>query len=151
MSLHVFSEIFLHLTWHTDGNAPLLRGATEALVHNYLRNRCRQTKGVYFHAVGGVDDHVHVVVRIDPHVGIDELVGAMKGASSHEANKQARMKALKWQRGYGAVSFGRKQLPWVVRYVLNQREHHAQGTVQERLERIAEKPAKAGSDGVVGA
>jgi len=46
------------------------------------------------------------------------------------------------------VSFGTKDLPWVVDYVRNQREHHACGTVQERLERMEMedegKPAQAG-------
>lgn len=43
---------------------------------------------------------------------------------------------LQWQAGYGVVSFGTKDLEWVKAYVRNQKEHHARGTVQERLERI---------------
>jgi hypothetical protein len=44
-------------------------------------------------------------------------------------------KLLDWQTGYGVVSFGTKDLPWVVSYVRNQKEHHAKGTIVGRLEK----------------
>jgi hypothetical protein len=47
------------------------------------------------------------------------------------------MKRLQWQRGFGVVSFGKKQLPWVRAYIRNQKEHHASGSIQDRLERIS--------------
>jgi hypothetical protein len=49
-----------------------------------------------------------------------------------------RDKILQWQSGYGVVSFGTRRLDWVVEYIRNQREHHAKGTVHERLERITQ-------------
>jgi hypothetical protein len=47
-----------------------------------------------------------------------------------------RNKTLQWQVGYGVVSFGTRDLPWVRAYIQNQREHHAHGEIHERLERI---------------
>jgi hypothetical protein len=49
-----------------------------------------------------------------------------------------KQKVLEWQAGYGVVSFGTGDLPWVIEYVRNQREHHARATVHDRLERITE-------------
>ena len=43
------------------------------------------------------------------------------------------------RRGYGVVSFGTKDLDWVMKYVLNQKEHHKTGTTSDRLERLADK------------
>jgi hypothetical protein len=48
----------------------------------------------------------------------------------------ANRKLLEWQTGYGVASFGTKATPWVVRYVENQRQHHAKGTTHDRLERV---------------
>ena len=45
-------------------------------------------------------------------------------------------KGLQWQAGFGIVSFGTKDLKWVIDYVHNQREHHSRGTIFDRLERI---------------
>ena len=135
MSSHVFHEIYLHLNWHTKDNLPLITSTLEHDIHEFLRERCRQTKGVYFHAIGGTDNHVHLAINIEPFVTISDLIGNLKGASSHAINEQQRMKALQWQRGFGVVSFGLKQLPWVQNYIANQKEHHACGKVFDRLER----------------
>jgi hypothetical protein len=77
-----------------------------------------------------------MAINIEPHVSISDLVGDLKGSSSHEINKQFRMKRLHWQRGFGVVSFGKKQLPWVLRYIANQKEHHASGRTESRLEKV---------------
>jgi putative transposase len=136
MAGHVFHEIYLHLNWHTKNDQPLLTPTVEPLVHQFLIDRCRATKGVYFHQIGGTADHVHVAINIEPHVCISDLIGELKGACSHEINQQMPYKALEWQRGYGVVSFGRRQLGWVKQYIRNQQDHHARGAIYERLERI---------------
>ena len=144
MSRNYYAEINLHLTWHTKESSPLLVPDVEALVHHYLRGRCINTPGVYVHEVGGIETHVHLAVSIAPTVLISELVGQLKGASAHEANQKVGRKALEWQAGYGVVSFGTRDLPWVVEYVRNQRDRHARADVADRLERITElEPAAA--------
>lgn len=152
MSRNAYSEINLHVTWHVKDNSPVLRDDIEYQLHRFLRSRVMQEPGVFWHDVGGTDDHVHLVVSIPPTLLISEWIGQLKGASSHHINhKIANRKVLEWQVGYGVVSFGTKDLPWVLHYVRNQREHHARGTVHERLERVEPeddgKPAEAGSDG----
>jgi hypothetical protein len=42
-------------------------------------------------------------------------------------------KVLDWQTGYGVVSFGTKDLDWVVKYIRNQKKHHKKGTAVDRL------------------
>jgi putative transposase len=138
MSRNYYSEINLHLTWHTKGSLPLLTPQVEPYVHRFLRQYLVNMPGAYVHEVGGIETHVHVVVSVAPTVPVSDLVGKLKGASSHETNKQfgRGRKVLEWQAGYGVVSFGTKDLEWVVAYVRNQREHRARGTVHDRLERI---------------
>ena len=122
-------------------------GDVEMFVHNYLRNRCRQTSGVYFEDIGGTDTHVHLAIRIEPHIAIADLIGELKGASSHETNQHLKRKLIAWQRGYGVVSFGRRNLKWVQAYIANQRQHHAKGTTVKRLEAVQEIDGER--DGIV--
>jgi len=133
-----YSEINLHLTWHTKDSLPLLTPTVEPWVHRYLRQRLLETEGVFVHEIGGIETHVHVALTVPPTVSISELIGQLKGASSHEANQQFGLqgKVLQWQAGYGVVSFGTRDLDWVKAYVRNQRQHHAEGKVYVRLERI---------------
>ena len=149
MSLRAYSEINLHVVWHVKHNEPVLQDEIEMQLHRYLRGRAMETPGVYFHQMGGTDDHVHLVVSVPPMLQPAEWIGRLKGASSHYINHEiANRKLLEWQGGYGVVSFGTKRLPWIVDYVRSQRQHHAEQRTFERLERIEPpddgKPAEAG-------
>jgi putative transposase len=138
MARSYYSEIHLHLVWHTKLSLPLLTPRVEAVTHHYLRGKLINTPGAFVHEVGGTETHVHVAVTVAPTILISDLVGQLKGASAHEVNQKLGQgrKLLEWQSGYGVVSFGTKDLEWVKNYIRNQREHHAQGKVFDRLERI---------------
>jgi putative transposase len=136
MASHVFHEIYLHINRHVKDDRPTLDLEIEPLVHQLIKDRCRRIKGVYFHGIGGTETHVHLAINIEPFVTISELIKDLKGGSSHDLNTQLGSKELYWQRGYGVVSSGKKNLEWVLRYIGDQKEHHAKGRVQERLERI---------------
>jgi putative transposase len=138
MARNYYSEINLHLTWHTKESAPLLVPNVETITHNYLRGRCINTPGVFIHEIGGIETHVHLCVTIAPTIPISEFIGQLKGSSSHEVNQKIGNRALEWQTGYGVVSLGTKDLPWVCAYVRDQKQRHASGQVVDRLERITE-------------
>ena len=136
MSDSVYSEINLHITWHTKGNIPSIIPAVEKPLHQYLKHKIIETPDVFFHAIGGIENHIHLAISIPPNLLISDWIGKLKGGSSFYINKLANNKSLQWQRGYGIVSFGTKDLKWVVNYILNQKEYHRKGTTHERLERI---------------
>jgi len=137
MSRRAYSEINLHFAWHVKNDEPILRDEIEAQLYRHLRGKAINESGMCFHGVGGTNDHVHLVVSVPPTLSISEWIGRMKGESSHFVNHRiANRKVLAWQSGYGVVSFGTKDLPWVVEYVRNQRQRHAAGEVFERLERV---------------
>jgi hypothetical protein len=66
MSRNYYSEIHLHIVWHTKSSLPLLTPHVEPFVHRYLKQRLVNTPGVFVHEVGGTETHVHVVVSIVP-------------------------------------------------------------------------------------
>jgi putative transposase len=143
MSRNYYSEINLHLVWHTKNSLPLLTPEVEPLAQRFLKARIIETPGAFVHEIGGIETHVHIAVTVPPTLLISEFIGKLKGGSSHDVNQAMgrRQKMLEWQTGYGVVSFGTRDLPWVIEYVRNQREHHARGTTQERLERITHEDA----------
>lgn len=69
---------------------------------------------------------------------MSDYIGELKGSSSHYINHEVQPKALQWQRGYGIVTFGTKDLQWVADYIKNQKEHHRRGTTHGRLERFTD-------------
>ncbi len=137
MPRNIYAEINLHITWHTKDNAPVLADIVEHRLHRYLKHRALQTAGVVVHEISGMPDHVHLAISIPPTVCISEWIGELKGASAHHINHEiCNRKVLEWQTGYGVISFGTRDLPWVVAYIRDQKSHHASATAHDRLERI---------------
>ena len=138
MSKSVYSEINLHFVWHVKQNLPIISSIIEPGLYQFLRSYSLKTEGLIFHEVGGTETHVHIAVSMPPTLIVSEWIGRLKGASSHFVNHElANRKLLDWQRGYGVVSFGTKDLQWVINYIRNQKAHHAKGTTVGRLENIA--------------
>ena len=140
MSRNYYSEINLHIVWHTKSSSPLLTPSVEPVAYRALRKRIVDTPGAFVHVIGGIETHVHLAVTIPPTLTLSEWIGQLKGGTSHDVNQQSKAndKILQWQVGYGIVSFGTKDLPWVIAYIKNQREHHAKSTTIDRLERITQ-------------
>jgi putative transposase len=138
MSQNYYSEINLHITWHTKENGPVLVGDIEQFAHEELRKRIVNTPDVRVHEIGGTDDHVHVAVSVPPTQTPSTWIGQLKGGVAHEVNRRIRLsgKRLQWQSGYGATSFATAQLDYVKAYIRNQRAHHANGTTRWELEQV---------------
>jgi putative transposase len=87
------------------------------------------------HAIGGVEDHIHVAITIPPKLAVVEVIGQLKGASSYYVNQQLGPDSFRWQRGYGALSFSSRAMEPIVAYIRNQKEHHRQNTTIAIFER----------------
>ena len=79
-----------------------------------------------------------MVVASPPNLTLSKLIQEVKGASSHDINQQGIGFKFAWQRGYGALSLGQKQLDQAVAYVERQKEHHRDQTTHPWLERYSE-------------
>lgn len=134
MSNRSYAEINFHITWHTKDNFPFIDSKLEPELWAFIKDRIVKMPNVFFHAIGGIQDHIHLASSFYPPFEIDRWIGEIKGASSHEFGK-----SLQWQSGYGVVTFGTRDLEWVVGYVRNQKERHRSGRLSERLERIEKK------------
>jgi putative transposase len=137
MPRNVYWEHYLHFVWRTKDSMPLIHDRMEPLLRKYIVHRSLETPGVIVHDVGGIEDHVHLSVSLPPTIAPANWIGDLKGAASHHINHgPCGAGSLAWQTGYGMVSFGKRDLPWVAEYIRSQREHHKTGSAVERMERI---------------
>ena len=129
-------QLFYHLVWSTKDRQPLLTPQVEKHIYGYLASKAVGLKGVVY-TIGGIIDHVHMVVSIPPAISVSKFVGQIKGATSTRFNKSGISDVpFKWQDEYGAFSFDAKRLPNYIAYVERQKEHHAEGTIIPILERM---------------
>ena len=127
-------RIYYHLVWATKKRQPLITADKEPKLYNYIIGKA-DTLGSIIHAIGGVENHIHLIASIPPSLSVANFVKNIKGSSAHYLNHSLTNSDLFiWQRGYGVFSLGGKQLPQAVDYVLNQKAHHLQGTTISSLE-----------------
>jgi len=82
--------------------------------------------------IGGCDDHLHALVQAPPIYSPSEIAQYLKGESSKWIHEEfPAMRDFGWQDGYGAFTVSKSDLPDVIRYIQNQREHHRKKTFQE--------------------
>ena len=127
-------RLFYHFVWGTKLGEPLIEPQLEKALYKAISAKVANLGGI-IHAVGGISDHVHLVASVPPKVALSTFIGQVKGSSADFVNHEIRPGyAFYWQDEYGVVSFGERQLGWVVRYVHYQALHHAQGCAVGRLE-----------------
>lgn len=128
-------QLYYHLIWATKDREPLITAALEPELFKYLRGKGLELGGMV-HAVGGVEDHEHLVVSIPPRMAVGDYVGKLKGASSHWVTHMSGYREpFAWQEGYGILSFSKRSLSQVVQYVFSQRERHRSGQTIVEMER----------------
>ena len=85
-------------------------------------------------------DHIHILVGIKPSISISDLVRDVKAGSSKFINDKKWMNGkFNWQEGFGAFSYSKSNLDTVVKYILNQEEHHQKRTFKEEYLDFLEK------------
>jgi len=120
--------------WATWDRLPLLTGEIRPTVYDCMQAECTGL-GVDLVAIGGIEDHVHVLVRTPPSISVSYLVQQLKGVSSHMVNHTIpKDYAFRWQGAYGAFSVSKRLVPLARNYIAHQEEHHRAGTLFGSLE-----------------
>jgi putative transposase len=131
-----YTQLFCHLVWATWDRMPMISEALEPRLYGAMCAKIREL-GCSPIIIGGVEDHVHCLVRFTPTIAIATLVQQTKGASSHLMTHEVTGSAdFKWQGGYGAFSLALDDVPRVRTYIERQKQHHAQNDLRPELERI---------------
>ncbi|MBD2694207.1 IS200/IS605 family transposase [Anabaena catenula] len=128
-------RLYYHIVWATKKREPLITNDIEEKFYGYLIGKADHL-GCIIHAIGGIEDHIHLVVSIPPKLSIAEFVKTLKGSSAYHYNHSLGnvKQQFGWQEGYGVFSVGGKQLQEAIDYVHNQKIHHFNGTTIALLE-----------------
>ena len=133
-----FWRTYYHIVWSIKNREALITPEIEPRLYAYVVNKAAEL-GVYVYALNGWTDHMHIVAAVPPKEAVAHVVKTLKGASSHDLNQQGVLDTLfAWQRGYGVLSLGSRQLGDAIEYVRRQKEHHRDNTTLAWLERDAD-------------
>jgi putative transposase len=120
-------------------NVPVLTPEIRGRLWAYLGGIARQN-GFEAKCVGGVADHVRLLLSLPTTIAISKAIQLMKGGSSIWIHQMfPKLRNLSWQQGYGAFSVGISQMRDTIRYIEQQEEHHRTLTFQEEYLRILKR------------
>ena len=113
-----FQVCFYHIIWTTRNREPLITPDIEPLIISTIQHKSKDLRSPIF-AVNAVEDHMHVAVSIALSVAVSDWVKQAKGVSAYEVNSAYPDLPARfgWQRSYGVLTFGAKQLSLVQQYI----------------------------------
>ena len=121
----------VHVVFSTKGRMPMVRDELAPALHAYLAGTARRLDCECFR-VGGIADHVHLALRLASTRTAAKTVSELKTSSSVWMKEQGVIE-FAWQRGYGLFSVSPADLGSLVRYIDEQKAHHAKRDFQEEM------------------
>jgi putative transposase len=133
---HTYVQNVVHIVFSTKERRKIIPRDMKERVWSYIAGICKQEK-IFVHAVGGMEDHVHLLLQIPPTMTLAEAVRTVKSNSSSWMKQE--IKKFAWQEGYGGFSVSKSQIPVVVRYIKNQERHHKKMSFENEFRALLEK------------
>ena len=128
---NTFSCLNIHCVFSTKERVWVLNPDIRERLWPYMGGIAKQN-GMIPKCIGGVSDHVHLLVTLPTRLAVAKAVQLIKAGSSAWIHQTfPNLRNFAWQQGYGAFSVGISQVQETVHYIEQQLEHHRTRTFQE--------------------
>ena len=124
LSLHV------HIVFSTKNREPIILPVWRDRLHAYIGGILRTLQAIP-DSVGGVEDHIHLLVGIRANHAVADLVREIKSLSSRWIHEELGQTRFAWQEGYGAFTISSSEIAALQEYISKQEEHHRVRTFQD--------------------
>ena len=133
--MHSFNSCLMHCVFSTKERRPWLTSNIRERLWPYFGGiaRANNMKAL---AIGGVTDHVHLLLSLPPTLSISKAMQLLKGNSSkwlRETFPELAREDFAWQEGFGAFSISISGVEETIHYIQMQEEHHRQRSFHEEL------------------
>jgi putative transposase len=129
-----YTNFLFHIVFGTKGRYPFITNELKPRLHEYLGGTVRGLGGIAFE-INGMNDHVHLLVKVKPTMKFSDFVRDVKANSSKWANEITNGR-FAWQRRYGAFTVSESQFEIVRNYIRNQEEHHKKFDFRQEFESL---------------
>jgi putative transposase len=131
------TSLNVHLVFSTKDRLPFISAEYLERLHAYLGGIVKGMDAMPL-AVGGVSDHVHLLISLKSKHRLDYFLRDLKADSSTWIHQELHKK-FEWQKGYGAFSVSPNSIEGVRKYIVNQAEHHRKITFQDEYRDLLKK------------
>lgn len=127
-----FLSLHYHIVFSTKNRKPFIKESWAGRLHSYLAGTVKGLGG-FPERVGGVEDHVHLLVGLKATHTLSDFMRELKKSSSTWVHNEIGELEFAWQQGYSAFTVGATSRKGVKIYITNQPEHHRQRSYREEL------------------
>ncbi len=136
---NTYSQLYIQVIFSVKSRENAIPAKYREEVHKYV-TALVSDQGQKLMAVFCMPDHIHILIGLNPDMTISDLVRKVKTESSKFINSKNWMPSkFQWQSGYGVFSYSKSQVKSVVRYILNQEQHHEKKSFQTEYRQYMEK------------
>ncbi len=119
-----FVQLDVHFIFSTKNRVDLIGPGLKQRLYARIKEIATKDK-IKVHAIGGMPNHVHLLLSIPADLSVSNAIRRIKAGSSKWHNETFRKnKRFYWQSGYAAFGVSNTHLEKNKEYILNQKEHH---------------------------
>lgn len=130
-----FHSLHFHIVFSTKERRPFIEPQIQNSLFEYMAGIIIGLDGIPI-SLGGVSDHVHLLISLKPRHCLADVVREIKKASSSWMHEKPGQKYFSWQEGYAAFTLGATSKKSVRGYIENQAEHHRKKSFREELKEL---------------
>ncbi len=102
-------------------------------LYRYIYGFCLN-KRCHLYRVGGVEDHIHIILALHPSVRLADFVRQVKISTVKYIRQNNLFPEFdKWQNGYGSFTYHIEAKNNLINYVKNQEVHHKKTSFRNEL------------------
>jgi len=136
---NTYSQVYLQFVFAVKGRQNLIPTKCNDELQKYITGVVQNRKQKML-AINNMPDHLHLFIGFGTTISISDFMEQIKSISSDFINGKTWIKGkFEWQRGYGVFSYSRSQMDHVIKYILNQQEHHKKQSFKEEYLEILNK------------
>lgn len=134
-----FTQIYIQIIFAVKDRESLIKSSWEEELYKYITGIV-QNKGQKMLAINGISNHIHILIGMRPYCCLSDLVREIKKSTSQLIkDKKFTKNKFQWQEGYGSFSYSHSSVDRVIKYILNQKEHHKKETFKEEYINFLQK------------
>ncbi|MHA4845856.1 IS200/IS605 family transposase [Flavitalea antarctica] len=130
---HTRTFLFVHVIWTTLNRAPILKRPVRMVLFPFLQ-KTSEEKGIRVISIQGVEDHLHVLLQLNPAQNLSQVVRSLKhDAAGWLKDTNLLDSELEWQPEFAAYTVSPSGVKQVMDFIANQENYHKTKTLESEL------------------
>ena len=134
-----YTRLIYHIVFRTKYSIPAINISHENELYRYMWGIVKNKEGV-LHRIGGMPDHIHLLVELPSKLSLSDFMRELKASSSKWLRNNPNFSKFQgWGAKYAAFSYSAKDKDTIVNYIKNQKKHHSEISLEEELRKLLQE------------